>query len=113
MSDEKLFQDSVRMQKITPYSKLRRLRGLSQGEVADRLQISKRSLIDIERGARDAPKRVALNMDELYGCKGKLVEYWLNVKFSMSQAATVTRAIKKLRTRCEQVWSRVNHSTTL
>ena len=97
MSEDRLFQDSVRMQKITPYSKLRKLRGLSQDEVAEEIHITKRSLIDIERGARDAPKNVILDMEKLYGCKGKLIAYWLNVRFSVSNQPGLKNMVNYLK----------------
>lgn len=82
MTENDLFRDTVITRKVTPYAKLRKLRGWSQETAAAELHVSRRSLIEIERGTKDAPKDVALSMDRVYGCRGQLIDYWLGVKFS-------------------------------
>lgn len=87
MPNDDLFRDTTVVRKVTPYVKLRKLRGWSQETAAAELHVSRRSLIEIERGTKDAPKDVALSMDRTYGCKGQLIEYWLGVKFSVRTCA--------------------------
>ena len=77
MQRDELLQDSERVQKITPYRKLRLLRGWSLEEASERFNISRRSLIDIELDRKDAPKWLVRTMDKVYGCNGELIDYWL------------------------------------
>lgn len=81
MESDALFTDRQEVKVITPYKKLRELRGWSQEEAAEIFGISKKTLIGIELGRHDASKQVVRKMDEVYGCKGALIEYWLP-KFS-------------------------------
>lgn len=84
MQDDNLFEDSNKVQKITPYRKLRLLRGWSLEQAADIFMVSRRTLIDIELGRKDAPKWLVRKMDSTYGCNGELIEYWLP-KFSWGE----------------------------
>lgn len=77
MNDDNLFTDGNKVQIITPYRKLRNLRGWSLEKAADIFKISRRSLIDIELGRKDAPKWLVRTMDKVYGCNGELIDYWL------------------------------------
>lgn len=97
MADDDLFRDDKKVRIITPYAKLRKLQGLSQEEAAERLCIPRRALIDIERGIRDPSKQTIRMMEQLYGCGGKLREYWWQ-KFSLSLVPPWWhKAIEKLR----------------
>ncbi len=82
MRDDALFSDETRLQQITPYKKLRELRGWSQEYAAEVFGVSKRTILEVELGRRDASKQLVRQMDKVYGCKGKLIEYWLP-KFSI------------------------------
>jgi DNA-binding XRE family transcriptional regulator len=93
MKDEELFRDREVIQVITPYQQLRKLRGWSQDKAAEIFQCSKHLLVDIENGRRDPPKWLVRAMDRVYGCNGKLIEYWLP-KFSTGPGWIET--IKKL-----------------
>lgn len=77
MIDDDLFTDSSKVQKITPYRKLRLLRGWTLEQAAEIFTVSRRTLIDIELGRKDAPKWLVRNMDKTYGCNGELIDYWL------------------------------------
>ena len=77
MIDDDLFTDSSRVQKITPYRKLRLLRGWTLEQAAEIFTVSRRTLIDIELGRKDAPKWLVRAMDKTYGCNGELIDYWL------------------------------------
>lgn len=77
MQDDNLFEDSNKVQKITPYRKLRLLRGWSLEEAAEQFAVSRRTLIDIELARKDAPKWLVRKMDATYGCHGELISYWL------------------------------------
>ena len=77
MIDDDLFTDSNKVQKITPYRKLRLLRGWTLEQAAEHFTVSRRTLIDVELGRRDPPKWLVRTMDETYGCNGELINYWL------------------------------------
>lgn len=77
MIDDDLFTDSSKVQKITPYRKLRLLRGWTLEQAAEIFTVSRRTLIDIELGRKDAPKWLVRSMDKTYGCNGELIDYWL------------------------------------
>lgn len=77
MIDDDLFTDSSKVQKITPYRKLRLLRGWTLEQAAEIFTVSRRTLIDIELGRKDAPKWLVRTMDKTYGCNGELIDYWL------------------------------------
>lgn len=81
MNSDALFTEERRVQMITPYRKLRELRGWSLEEASEVFHISKKTLINIELGRSDASKQLVRTMDEVYGCKGELIAYWLP-KFS-------------------------------
>lgn len=81
MTGEAIFTDGKTVTTITPYRKLRHLRGWSLEEAAEVFHISKKTLINIELGRSDATKQLVRAMDKEYGCKGELIAYWLP-KFS-------------------------------
>ena len=81
MNDTDRLQDIAEVKISTPYKQLRELRGLSQEQAAEIFDVSKRTILDVENGKRDASKQLVRAMDKFYGCKGKLIEYWLP-KFS-------------------------------
>lgn len=83
MADGSLFTDDTKVQKITPYRKLRNLRGWSLDEAAAQFTVCRRTLLDIELGRRDAPKWLVRRMDSVYGCGGQLIAYWLP-RFSLA-----------------------------
>lgn len=76
-SDDVLFTDGQIVSKITPFAKLRQLRGWSLEKASEVFATSKRNLIAIEKGRIDAPKQLVKQMDRVYGCKGRLIDYWL------------------------------------
>ena len=84
MQDDGLFEDAKKVQVLTPYRKLRKLRGWSLEEAAEQLRTSRHTLINIELGRQDAPKWLVRNMDREYGCQGQLIGYWLT-KFSYGE----------------------------
>ena len=83
MESEALFTESKTVKVITPYRKLRELRGWSLEEAAEIFHLSKKTLINIELGRSDASKQLVRAMDQEYGCKGELIAYWLP-KFSFN-----------------------------
>ena len=83
MQHEELFHDKAVVQIVTPYRRLRKLRGWSQEKAAEVFHVSKHLIIDIERGTRDPCKQLVRAMDKEYGCNGKLIDYWLP-KFSIA-----------------------------
>ncbi len=89
MNDDDLFTDSSRVQKITPYRKLRLLRGWTLEQAAEIFTVSRRTLIDIELGRKDAPKWLVRTMDKTYGCNGELIDYWLP-RFSVAPIERVS-----------------------
>jgi DNA-binding XRE family transcriptional regulator len=84
MQDDGLFEDAKKVQVLTPYRKLRKLRGWSLEEAAEQLRTSRHTLINIELGRQDAPKWLVRNMDREYNCGGQLIGYWLT-KFSYGE----------------------------
>lgn len=83
MTGDNLFNDGTRVQTITPYRKLRNLRGWSLEQAAEKFTVSRHQLIAIELGRRDCPKWLVRKMDAVYNCNGKLIEYWLP-RFSLA-----------------------------
>lgn len=83
MTDDDLFQEDTHVTKVTPFRKLRLLRGWSQEQMAERFHVNRRMIIDIEAGRRDCPKQLVRAMDREFGCGGKLIEYWLP-RFSLA-----------------------------
>jgi transcriptional regulator with XRE-family HTH domain len=81
MLEDALFADAQEVKIITPYKKLRELRGWSQEKAAEIFGVSKRTILEVELGRRDASKQLVRDMDREYGCKGALIAYWLP-KFS-------------------------------
>ena len=77
MQDDNIFEDSSRIQILTPYRKLRKLRGWSLEEAAEQFTVSRHTLINIELGRMDCPKWLVREMDKVYGCNGELIAYWL------------------------------------
>lgn len=77
MPDDALFSDAQEVKIITPYKRLRELRGWSQEKAAEIFGVSKRTILEVELGRRDASKQLVRAMDEVYGCKGALIQYWL------------------------------------
>ena len=104
MQDAELFTDEQKVKIISPYKKLRELRGLSQEQAAEIFDVSKRTILDVENGKRDASKQLVREMDRFYGCNGRLIEYWLP-KFSArcGDPPTKTETQKKPR----NVWQRL------
>ena len=83
MLEDALFTDAQEVKIITPYKRLRELRGWSQEKAAEIFGVSKRTILEVELGRRDASKQLVRAMDDAYGCKGALIQYWLP-KFSFS-----------------------------
>ena len=72
-----IFTKSVIYKTITPYKKLRDYYKLRADYVADMLGVSISTLFSYERDGGRVPKQIILHMDDLYKCKGQLVDYWL------------------------------------
>ena len=89
------FQDEKIVRTVTPYKRLREMRGWSQEFAADKFHMTRRSMVDVENGRKDVPKDVIREMDREYGCGGKLIEYWWT-KFSVGVHAGVFGAIKRI-----------------
>ena len=79
MTDDELFKDCEMVKKITPFAKLRKLRGWTLDKAAEVFAISRATLISIEKGRLDPSKQLVRQMDKVYGCGGRLIEYWLVV----------------------------------
>ena len=94
MLEDALFQDAQEVKIITPYKKLRELRGWSQEKAAEIFGVSKRTILEVELGRRDASKQLVRDMDREYGCKGSLIAYWLP-KFSADCRAPAEETDKK------------------
>ncbi len=77
MTDDELFKDCEMVKKITPFAKLRKLRGWTLDKAAEVFAISRATLISIEKGRLDPSKQLVRQMDKVYGCGGRLIEYWL------------------------------------
>lgn len=77
MTDDKLFLDGKKVEKITPFAKLRKLRGWTLDKASEVFAISRSTLISIEKGRLDPSKQLVRQMDKVYGCGGRLIEYWL------------------------------------
>ena len=77
MQEDALFTDERMVKTVTPYRKLRELRGWSLEKAADIFHLSKKTLINIELGRSDPPKQIVRHMDREYGCGGKLINYWI------------------------------------
>ena len=95
MQDAELFTDEQKVKIISPYKKLRELRGISQEQAAEIFGVSRRTILEVENGTRDASKKLIREMDRYYGCNGRLIEYWLP-KFSADLRK------EKPRTVCQQ-----------
>lgn len=85
MSDDKLYQDTVKTIIITPYQKLRERKGWTLQVAADFLQIGATTLNRYETKKAPIPKKIIKQMDDLFGCKGKLIEYWWKSELSSSK----------------------------
>lgn len=77
LTDE-LYTEIIIKKVITPYKRIRDRLGIPPSIVAEKLNISLPSLYSYENKNRPIPKDVVRAMDKLYGCKGKLIKYWLN-----------------------------------
>lgn len=77
MLDSDLFRDVTVVQIVTPYARLRKLRGWSQEKAAEVFHTNKHAIVDIEAGRRDPGKQLIRTMDTVFGCKGRLIAYWL------------------------------------
>ena len=106
MECDALFKEEQQVKTITPYRKLRELRGWSLDEAAEVFHISRKTLINIELGRSDASKQLVRN--EIYGCKGALIEYWLP-KFSYAgENGELSEQRKTPQTVCERFRAWVN-----
>ena len=104
MQERELMQDITQVKISTPYKQLRELRGLSQEQAAEIFDVSRRTILDVENGKRDASKQLVRAMDEYYGCKGALIAYWLpKFSFRSGDPPTKTETRKKPRS----VWHRL------
>ena len=104
MQERETLQDITQVKISTPYKQLRELRGLSQEQAAEIFDVSRRTILDVENGKRDASKQLVRAMDEYYGCKGKLIEYWLP-KFSARCGDPPTKPETQKKPR--NVWQRL------
>ena len=77
MTNDAMFTDEKMVSTVTPYRKLRLLRGWSLEQAAEEFHVSKKTLINIELARSDPPKQLVRNMDREYGCGGKLIDYWI------------------------------------
>lgn len=126
MIDDDLFTDSNKVQKITPYRKLRLLRGWTLEQAAEHFTVSRRTLIDVELGRKDAPKWLVRTMDKVYGCNGELIDYWLPrfsvapIKEELPWMQTLFLAIRRCMTsaataklkKLKKIWTRVRMITS-
>lgn len=77
MEDASIYKNTIISKVVTPYRKLRKINRLSTDDAASILGCSAASLNKYEIGAVGVPKYLIGKMDELYGCRGKLINYWL------------------------------------
>lgn len=83
MLDDALFQDSTETTILTPYLKIRKSLKLTQPQVSEITGIPIKALTDYEKGRRDPTKHDVRLLDQLYGCEGRLLMYWLT-RFSVN-----------------------------
>lgn len=68
---------------LSPYRLSRLVKGLTQNEASVLVGASPRSLIRYENEENEPPKGTVMLMDKVYGCGGRLINYWLTgEKFS-------------------------------
>lgn len=77
LTDE-LYTEVIIKKVVTPYKRIRDRLGIPPAIVAEKLNISLPSLYSYENKNRPVPKDVVRAMDKLYGCEGKLIDYWIN-----------------------------------
>ncbi len=82
MNNDDLYQDSTKIIVTTPYQKLREQKGWTLQIAADFLQIGATTLNRYETKKAPIPKKIIKQMDDLYQCKGKLIEYWWTSELS-------------------------------
>lgn len=80
-----MYQNTIIKRIITPYKKLRDYNGLKCDYVADVLGISTSTLHRYESGCVPIPKGIIKRLDEIYGCNGKLISYWLTDNLSAKE----------------------------
>lgn len=81
MENEDLYRDTKIVLIKTPYTKLREKKGWTLETAADFLQIGATTLGRYENKKAAIPKSVIKRMDEVYGCNGKLIQYWWECDF--------------------------------
>lgn len=102
MNNDELYQDTIKTIIITPYQKLRERKGWTLQVAADFLQIGATTLNRYETKKAPIPKKIIKQMDDLYGCKGKLIEYWWKSelssvkKFKLKLKTIIRKIIKKM-----------------
>ena len=68
---------------LSPYRLSRLVKGLTQNEASVLVGASPRSLIRYENEENEPPQGTVMLMDKVYGCGGRLINYWLTgEKFS-------------------------------
>ena len=71
---------------LSPYRLSRLVKGLTQNEASVLVGASPRSLIRYENEENEPPKGTVILMDKVYGCGGRLINYWLTgEKFSFGK----------------------------
>lgn len=76
--DNELYTEVIIKKIVTPYKRIRDRLGIPPSIVAEKLNISLPSLYSYENKNRPIPKDVVRAMDKLYGCQGRLIDYWIN-----------------------------------
>ena len=82
MQNAELYEDTVISVILTPYRKLRGRKRWSLQVAADFLQIGTSTLCAYETKKAAVPKDVIQRMDKIYGCNGKLIDYWWKTDLS-------------------------------
>lgn len=96
MNDEDLYRDTEIIVIKTPYTKLRERKGWTLEIAADFLQIGSTTLGRYETKKVPVPKYMIKRMDEVYGCNGKLIEYWWNSDLCSLSENGYTARIKNM-----------------
>ncbi len=76
--NDELYTEVTIKKIVTPYKRIRDKLGITPIIAAEKLNISLPSLYSYENKNRPVPKDVVRAMDKLYGCEGKLINYWIN-----------------------------------
>lgn len=76
LTDE-LYTEVIIKKFVTPYKRIRDRLGIPPSIAAEKLNISLPSLYSYENKNRPIPKDVVRAMDKLYGCQGRLIDYWI------------------------------------